>query len=89
MTATVSHLTAVEAADVLVSEHDIACPLLCGGESSLIIRGWGKPVTVHPCAKCAAMGGTAFDVRFTDAEHYMARRESSVWQHRDGLVTFR
>lgn len=75
-------------AAVTVSEYTIDCPLLCGGESTLIIRGWGKPVTVRPCAGCAAQGGTAFDVRFTEAEHFMRPVRVSTFQHRDGLVTF-
>jgi len=72
-----------------VSEYDIDCPLLCGKQSVLVIRGWGKPVTVHPCAGCSAQGGTSFDVTFTQAEHYMRPAVTTTWQHVNGLVTFR
>lgn len=75
-------------ADLFVTEYEIDCPLLCGGRSILTLRGWGEPTTVRPCADCVAKGGTAFDVRFTEAEFYMDKPPAAAWQHRDGLVTF-
>lgn len=75
-------------ATTFTSKYGIDCPLLCGGESTLTIRGWGKPVTVRPCASCAAKGGRAFNVRFTEAEHFMRPAKVTAWQHRGGLVTF-
>jgi hypothetical protein len=71
------------------SEYTIDCPLLCGGESELIIRGWGKPVTVKPCADCVAKGGRAWTCTFTQADGYMRPVVSTTWQHKDGLVSFR
>lgn len=70
------------------SEYTIDCPLLCGGDSELIIRGWGKPVTVKPCADCVAKGGRAWTCSFTQAEGYMRPVVVTTWQHKDGLVTF-
>lgn len=71
------------------SIYEIDCPLLCGGESEIVIRGWGKPVTVKPCSDCVAKGGRAWKCTFTQAEHYMRPTVTTTWQHADGLVTFR
>ena len=70
------------------SEYTIDCPLLCGGESELVIRGYEKPVTVKPCPSCVAKGGRAWKVTFGQAVHYMRPAVTTTWQHRDGLVTF-
>jgi len=74
--------------DLFTTEYVIDCPLLCGGESELIIRGWGKPVTVKPCPGCTAKGGRAWTCSFTQAEGYMRPAVATSWQHRDGLVSF-
>ena len=70
------------------SEYTINCPLLCGGESTLTIRGYERPGTVRPCACCKAQGGRDFTVALTQAEHYMRPVVTTTWQHKDGLVTF-
>ena len=77
------------AANIYSSEYTIDCPLLCGGESTLTIRGYEKPATVHVCESCKAQGGRDWKVTFGQAEHYMRPATTTVWQHRDGLVTFR
>ncbi len=80
--------TTSSASDLMVSDYDIDCPLLCGGASTLTIRGWGKPVTVRPCAGCQAKGGTSWTCTFTQADAYMRPVVTTTWQHQDGLVTF-
>ena len=80
MTATISSSASI---------YMIDCPLFCGGESSLVIDGYDKPVIVSPCAACAAQGGTAWEVTVSQAEHYMRPAVNTVLQHRDGLVAFR
>ena len=71
------------------SIYTIDCPLFCGGESTLAIDGYDKPVVVNVCASCAAQGGTSWEVTVGQAEHYMRPVVTTTVRHADGLVTFR
>lgn len=66
-------------------------PLSCGGELVEIDLGSFRSTTykVAPCSSLIAQGwkGPQEVGRKTDAERYFPQTES-VWQHRDGLVTF-
>lgn len=71
------------------SIYEIDCPLFCGGESTLVIDGYDKPVVVNVCGACAAQGGTSWEVTVGQAEHYMRPVFTTTVRHADGLVTFR
>lgn len=72
-----------------LAEYGIACPLFCGGQSTLTMGGYDDPVTVHPCDSCKAQGGTSWEVTVGQAEHYLPVREAVAYRHADGLVTLR